>query len=139
MSVFVVVVVLSWLIFLGSFSMGPETEQAYAGPQERPPIMVDVRENLERLLAEEDTDGDQKITIHDTYVQGSNRGDQRFWLVTTNGKRYEVDRTYYLSNLLQELTLKQRAGLEVAPIDFEMVFEQPVHRISRTYKGFLLG
>ena len=129
MSVFLVV--LSWLIFLGSFSMGPETEHAYAGPQERTPIMVDVRENLERLLAEEDTDGDGKITIHDTYVQGSNRGDQRFWLVATDGKRYEVARTYYLSNLLQELTLKQRAGLGVAPIDFEMIFEQPVQRISR--------
>jgi alpha,alpha-trehalase len=132
----VLVVVLSWLIFFGSLSIGPETEQAYAGPQERTPIMVDVRENLERLLAEEDTDGDKKITIHDTYVQGSNRGDQRFWLIATNGKRYEVDRTYYLSNLLQELALKQRAGLEVAPIDFEMVFEQPVHRISRRIRDF---
>jgi alpha,alpha-trehalase len=127
----VLLVVLSWLIFLGSLSLGPETEQAYAGPQERTSIIVDVRENLERLLAEEDTDGDKKITIHDTYVQGSNRDDQRFWLIATNGKRYEVDRTYYLSNLLQELALKQRAGLEVASIDFEMVFEHPVHRISR--------
>jgi alpha,alpha-trehalase len=27
--------------------------------------------------------------------------------------------------------VKQRAGSEVAPIDFEMVFEKPVHRISR--------
>jgi hypothetical protein len=58
MSVFVVV--LCWLIFLGSLSIGPETDEAYAGPQERTPIMVDVRENLERLLGEEDTDGDKK-------------------------------------------------------------------------------
>jgi alpha,alpha-trehalase len=130
------VIVLSWLIFLGSLSIGPETDQAYAGSQERTPIMVDVRENLERLLAEEDTDGDNKITIHDTFVQGSNRGDHRFWLIATDGRRYEVDRTYYLSNLLQELALKQRAGLEVAPIDFEMVFEQPVHRISRRIREF---
>lgn len=132
----VLVVVLSWLIFLGRLSIGPATDQAYASPQERTPIMVDVRENLERLLAEEDTDGDKKITIHDTLVQGSNRGDHRFWLIATNGRRYEVDRTYYLSNLLQELALKQRAGLEVAPIDLEMVFEQPVHRISRLIRNF---
>lgn len=127
----VLVVVLSWFIFLGSPSIGPETEHAHAGPQERTPVMVDVRENLERLLAEEDTDGDKKITIQDTYVQGSHRGDQQFWLIATNGKRYEVGRTYYLSNLLQELALKQRAGLDVAPIDLDRVFEQPVQRISR--------
>lgn len=130
------VVLLSWLILFGSPSIGPETDQGYACRVERPPIMVDVRENLERLLGEEDTDGDKKITIHDTYVQGSNRGDQRFWLIATNGKRYEIEHTYYLSNLLQELTLKQRAGLEVAPIDFEMIFEQPVHRISRRIRDF---
>lgn len=88
MSVFIVV--LSWMIFFDSLSIGPETEQAYAAPQERPPIMVDVRENLERLVAEEDTDGDKKITIHDTYMQGSHRGDQRFWLLATNGQRYRL-------------------------------------------------
>ncbi|HKY70911.1 MAG TPA: trehalase family glycosidase [Nitrospira sp.] len=124
-------VVFSCLIVLGSLSVGPRTDPAYAGPEERPPIIVDVRENLERLLGEEDTDGDKKITIHDRSVQGSNRGDRRFWLIATDGKRYEVDGTYYLSNLLQELAFKQRAGLDVAPIDFEMVFEEPVHRISR--------
>jgi alpha,alpha-trehalase len=132
----VLVVVLSWLMFLGPVFIGPETDQAHAGPEDRTPIMVNVRENLERLLGEEDTDGDKKITIHDTYMQASNRGDQRIWLIATNGKRYEVARTYFLSNLLQELALKQRAGLEVAPIDFEMVFEQPVHRISRRIRDF---
>jgi alpha,alpha-trehalase len=109
----------------------PETWQAHAGPQERTPIHVNVRENLERLLAEKDTDGDKKITINDTYVKGKSRGDKRFWLIATNGKRYEIDGIYYLSNLLQELGLKQRAGLEFASIDFEMVFEEPVRRISR--------
>lgn len=108
-----------------------KADQADAAPRERTPIMVNVQENLERLLAEEDTDDDKKITIDDTYVKGRARGDKRFWLIATNGKRYEVDRTYYLSNLLQELGIKHRAGLEVAPIDFEMVFEKPVHRISR--------
>jgi alpha,alpha-trehalase len=127
----VLVVVFSWLIFLGQLASGPERNRIHAGPQEQTPIMVDVRENFERLLEEQDADGDKKITIHDTFVQGSNRGDHRFWLNAMNGRRYEVNGTYYLSNLLQELALKQRAGLEVAPLDFEMVYEQPVHRISR--------
>jgi alpha,alpha-trehalase len=132
----VLIVIVSWLIFCTSLSIETETEQAYASSQDAITIMVDVRENLERLLAEEDTDGDKKITIHDTYEQSSNRGDQRFWLIASNGKRYEIDGTYHLSNLLQELTLKQRAGLGVASIDFEMVFEQPVHRIARRIRDF---
>lgn len=130
------IVFFSGLIFLGSPFIVPETFQAHAESREQAPIMVNVRENLERLLAEEDTDGDKKITIDDAYGKGTNRGDKRFWLIATNGTRYEVDRTYYLSNLLQELALKQRAGLEVAPIDFERVFEKPVQRISRLIGEF---
>ena len=125
------IVVFSCLFLPCSPSVAPETEQAHAGPQERTPIMVNVWENLERLLSEEDTDGDKKITINDTHMKGTGRGDKQFWLIATNGKRYEIYRTYYLSNLLQELRSKQRAGLAIAPIDFEMVFEEPVRRISR--------
>jgi alpha,alpha-trehalase len=111
-------------------------EPVHDGSRERAPVVVDVRESLDRLLAEEDTDGDKRITVHDLPEPGSTRGDKRFWLVATDGKRYEVDRTYYLSNLLQELGWKQRAGLDVAPIDFELVFEKPVHRISRLIRTF---
>jgi alpha,alpha-trehalase len=132
----ILVVVLSWLIFFGSLLIEPKSSRAYASPQDRVPIMVDVRKNLERLIEEEDTDGDKKITIHDAYVQGSNRGDQRFWLIATDGKSYEVNHTYYLSNLLQELTLMLRAGLNVAQIDFESIFERPVQRISRRIREF---
>src|SRR5215510_9243913 len=125
------IVAFSCLCLSVSHFVVPETGLAHAGSQERTPIMVNVRENLERLLSEEDTDGDKKITINDTHMEGKSRDDKRFWLIATNGKRYEIDRTYYLSNLLQELRLKQRAGLEIAPIDFEMIFEEPVRRISR--------
>ena len=85
---------------------------AQAGPvsQARPPVLVNVKENLDRLIAEEDTDGDKKLTLDDTYVKGKGRGDKRFWLTATNGKRYEVVGTYYLSNLLQELRLAQDGG-----------------------------
>lgn len=109
----------------------PESAQAQAGPPERKPVMVHVQENVERLLAEEDTDGDRKITIEDTYLPGASRGDKRFWLSATDGTRYEVVGMYHLSNLLQELALQHREGLQVAPIDFQRVFEQPAHRISR--------
>ncbi len=125
------IAVVYFLVLLGPTSFVLAADQADAVRQEGTPIMVNVQENLERLIAEEDTDSDKKITVDDTYVRGKGRGDKRFWLIATNGKRYEVDGTYYLSNLLQELSVKQRAGSEVAPIDFEMVFEKPVHRISR--------
>ena len=125
------IAVVYFLVLLGPTSFVLAADQADAVRQEGTPIMVNVQENLERLIAEEDTDSDKKITVDDTYVKGKGRGDKRFWLIATNGKRYEVGGTYYLSNLLQELSVKQRAGSEVAPIDFEMVFEKPVHRISR--------
>ena len=125
------IAVVYFLVLLGPTSFVLAADQADAVRQEGTPVMVNVQENLERLIAEEDTDSDKKITVDDTYVKGKERGDKRFWLIATNGKRYEVGGTYYLSNLLQELSVKQRAGSEVAPIDFEMVFEKPVHRISR--------
>jgi alpha,alpha-trehalase len=131
----VATILLSSLI-VGASAITPEAKSAHDGSLERTPVTVHVPENLERLLAEEDTDGDKKITIDDTYVTGTHRGDKRFWLIATDGKRYEVNHTYYLSNLLQELALKQRAGLEAAPIDLKQVFEKPVHRISRLIGEF---
>ncbi|MGH7183578.1 MAG: trehalase family glycosidase [Nitrospiraceae bacterium] len=126
-----IIVVLSCLFLPGSPSVVTEIVQAHAESQDRTAIVVNVQENLERLLAEEDTDDDKKITINDMCVKGKSRADQRFGLIATNGKPYEVDGTYFLSNLLGELRLQQLAGLDIAPIDFKMVFEEPVHRISR--------
>ena len=133
------IAVVYFLVLLGPTSFVLAADQADAVPQKRTPILVNVQENLERLIMEEDTDSDKKITVDDTYVKGKGRGDKRFWLIATNGKRYEVDGTYYLSNLLQELSVKQRAGSEVAPIDFEMVFEKPVHRIRSDQQNDRVG
>jgi alpha,alpha-trehalase len=110
------------------------SRQARPSPPSAQPIPVAVRVNLERLIAEEDTDDDQKITIEDTSLKEKDRGDGRFWLVSTNGKRYEVVGTYHLSNLLQELKLADDLGSEVSPIDFEKIFESPVHRVSRSIR-----
>ena len=87
------------------------------------PLSANVRENLERLISDEDTDGDKKITVEDTRVGQRGRGDKRFWLITTSGQRYEVVGTYYLSNLLQELKLAQDTGNEIARIFPDRVFE----------------
>ncbi len=106
--------------------------QAVQASQARAPVLVNVQKNLSRLIEEEDTDGDKKLTLDDTYIKGKGRGDKRFWLIATNGKRYEVVGTYYLSNLLQELRLAQDTGSKVAGIDFERIFESPVQRISRS-------
>ena len=111
----------------GSGQVSPKLQSAQL-------IYVDIQKNLERLIAEEDTDDDKKITVGDTYVKGKGRGDKRFWLIATNEKRYEVVGTYYLANLLQELKLAEEAGSEIAQIDFGKIFESPVQRISRSIR-----
>jgi alpha,alpha-trehalase len=84
----------------------------------------DINENLETLLMQEDTDDDKKITVDD-------KGSAKFILTSIDGKKIEVGGTYYLSNLLQELVFKKEAGLDVAEIDSEKIFEPPVQRTSR--------
>lgn len=98
-----------------------------------PDIKIDVEENIQRLIQEEDTDGDKKITIDDHFVEG-NRGDKKFWVLGENSQRYEVLGTYYLSNLLQELKLSQEDGCQTAAIEPTRIFENPVDRISRSIR-----
>ena len=98
------------------------------------PLEVVVARNLERLIHEEDTDGDKKITIKDTPQADPNRGDRRFQLIAANGKRYEVAGTYPLSNLLQELKLAEEAESRTAEIELRKIFENPVRRISRSIR-----
>ncbi len=98
------------------------------------PLEVVVAQNLERLIQEEDTDGDKRITIKDTPQADPNRGDRRFQLIAANGKRYEVAGTYPLSNLLQELKLAEEAESRTGEIDLRHIFENPVQRISRSIR-----
>ncbi len=70
-------------------------------------IRILVKENIEKLIQEEDTDGDKKITIDDSRLPGTENGDKRFWLKTIDGNVYEISGTYHLSNLLQELKLAE--------------------------------
>jgi alpha,alpha-trehalase len=98
------------------------------------PVTVNVRTVLRQLLADEDTDGDLKITVDDPRIAGSDRGDKRFWIRAVDGTRFEVAGTYYLSNLLQELTLLRQSGVDTAAVGTDRIFELPVHRISRAIR-----
>ena len=45
-------------------------------------VIVDTVANLERLIADEDTDGDKKLTVDDVRISGTDHGDRRFRLVS---------------------------------------------------------
>lgn len=88
-----------------------------------------IEETLKNLLSQEDTDNDKKITIEDN-------GPKKFNAVTTDNSTLEVSGTYYLSNLLQELILAKESGKEIAEIDKDKIFENPVDRIDRMIKDY---
>jgi alpha,alpha-trehalase len=103
-----------------------------AAPHKEPSVVVvDIAITIDHLLRDEDTDEDKKITIDDYRVGGTDRGNKQFWFQSAEGKLYEVAGTYYLSNLLQELTLEKQAGRDSASLDFHRIFESPTGRISR--------
>lgn len=90
---------------------------------------LDINTTLQNLLAQEDTDGDKKITIDDN-------GPKSFKIEDINGNSELIEGTYFLSNLLQELALAKIDGLDFAEIDLDFVTEKPVERISRKIKDF---
>ena len=77
-----------------------------------------------RLLEEQDTDCDQKLTIHD---QSSRRFSFRLL-----GQRYDYQGTYPLSTLLQELSLARQSG---APPRLDRVGEDAIARTSRLIRS----
>lgn len=99
-------------------------------------ILIRVKPVLDSLIHEEDTDEDRNVTIDDPHLQGTNRGDKRFWVTTVDGRRFEVAGTYFLSNLLQELKLAEFAGLDTARLSAQRIFEPPAVRISRSIKEY---
>jgi alpha,alpha-trehalase len=99
-------------------------------------VTVDSERVIRQLLQEEDTDDDKKITVDDFWIRDTNRGDRRFCFKGLLGEQYGVNGTYYLANLLQELTLAQEAEKGTALIQTERIFENPVHRISRMIRDY---
>ena len=96
--------------------------------------IIEIRSTIQQLLQDEDTDGDQKITVNDFRIPGTERGNKRFLFTSLSHSQYEVEGTYYLSNLLQELQLLREGGKDTAEIRSERIFEQPVDHISRNIK-----
>lgn len=86
-----------------------------------------INQTITQLLLQEDTDGDNKITIDD-------KGPKSFVLEDKNGKTITIEGTYQLSNLLQELALAKKENTEFAEIDIDHIIENPVDRISRKIK-----
>jgi len=90
---------------------------------------LDIQQTLERLLAQEDTDGDKKITVEDV-------GPKRFELLTVSGEIHVISGTYQLSNLLQELILAKNEGNTITEIPFSKIDEAPVQRLSRMIRDY---
>ena len=93
-------------------------------------FLIDVESTKKAILAQEDTDGDCQITIHDA-------GPKAFALGTADSggfKKYEIRGTYALSNLLQELALASDYGRKMIVIDEARLHENPVDRLSRLIK-----
>jgi len=99
-----------------------------------PQFKGNIKETLERLLAQEDTDSDKKITVED-------QGPKEFEVTLFQGenifaKAYAIKGTYYLSNLLQELALEKALGKSEAIIPLSKIEEAPTTRISRMIRDY---
>lgn len=92
---------------------------------------VHVETAIHQLLDDEDVDNDKKITIDDQHVAGTPRGDKRHVVTDLEGQQHPIEGNYYLSTLLQELSLARDAGLDTAFIQLDRIYEPPVRRISR--------
>lgn len=114
-----------------ALSLGQATAQ---NPPE--PLLLSVAATLDSLLRDEDTDRDAKITIDDPHLAGTSRGDKRFWAKDVKGRQWEITGTYYLSNLLQELTLARQKGVDTAAIAAHTIYEPPTQRISRFIRDY---
>jgi alpha,alpha-trehalase len=90
---------------------------------------LEIESALHSLLAQEDTDGDKKITIED-------KGQKAFNIISSEGVEYIVQGTYHLSNLLQELVMAKNEGNKVAEIPLHHIEELPSVRISRLIKDY---
>jgi len=87
-------------------------------------LKVNLTNTLNNLLSQEDTDGDKKITIED-------HGSKKFTLTDIEThKKFEIEGTYHLSNLLQELILALEQNSKIAIIDTDKIVMPPVSRLS---------
>jgi alpha,alpha-trehalase len=86
--------------------------------------IIPVEPNFSRLIAAEDTDRDKKITVKDS-------GPKRFTLKERGGAGHDIDGTYPLSVVVQELALARESGKNEIELSSAVIFENPVNRTSR--------
>lgn len=90
-------------------------------------FIVDVEPMMNHILVQEDTDGNNQISITDSGPKSVTLG-----TVASNGyKGVEVRGTYMLSNLLQELAIAKDRGKKRVVIEEARLAENPVDRLSR--------
>ncbi len=92
-------------------------------------LILNIKENIEKLLVQEDTDNDKKITVED-------KGPKLFISTAVDGTIVEIKGTYFLSNFLQELVLAKETGNEITKINFDHIFEKPVDHLNRMIKDY---
>ena len=90
---------------------------------------LNIDATLHKLLEQEDTDNDKKITVED-------KGPKKFAIQSDSDGTYIVTGTYYLSNLLQELVISKHKGRSMAKIPLKHIEELPVSRISRMIRDY---
>ncbi len=98
-------------------------------------LWVRVMPMLDSLLADEDTDGDKRITIDDPHIAGTFRGDKRFWLRATDARAFEVSGTYHLANLLAFLKTAQDERRDTVQLSVADVFSPPFNHIADAIKS----
>ncbi len=97
-------------------------------------LTVRVNETLAALLAEEDLDGDKRITVEDQKERAGTRGDGRFVLarpLTDSQGTLTVEGTWPLAILVEELYAAQQRGESILEISRATLSEAPISRISR--------
>jgi alpha,alpha-trehalase len=117
-------------IILSSVS-GPEKARS---DQPHEVIRVNVKNILAQLLGDEDTDGDIRITVADSLIPGTKRGDKQFIFSDISNRTHKITGNYHLSNLLQELELLHESGNDTGQIRLDRIYEPPADRISRNIR-----
>src|SRR4051794_27120263 len=93
-------------------------------------FLIDVEETKRLVLEQEDTNGDNQVTIHDMGPKTLTVG-----TADSGGHRtFEIRGTYMISNLLQELAMAHEYGRNYVVLDEARLNENPVDRLSRMIK-----
>ncbi len=90
-------------------------------------VRLNVEAVLKQLLKQEDTNGDQQITIDD-------QGPKAFSL-SVDGQTIPITGASHLANFLQELVLARESAGPQADIDLEQIFLDPVNRLSQMIRN----